>query len=709
MMKTDIVIVGCGAAGLYCALNLPKEKNIVIVTKDELEKSDSFLAQGGICVLHDENDYESFFEDTMRAGHYENNPESVDIMIRSSRSVINELVGYGVQFKKEGDEFVYTKEGAHSRPRILYHEDETGKEITSHLLEAVKKLPNVKLIEKYTMVDIVAKNNVCYGIIGHDENRKFSCILADYTMFATGGIGGLYAHSTNYPHLTGDALAISLKHGIKLQHIDYIQIHPTTLFDKSGGREFLISESVRGEGAILLNSKGERFVDELQPRDVVANAIYKEMEKEGSNHVWLSMLPIPKDEIQTHFPHIYEHCLSVGYDVTKEPIPVVPSQHYFMGGIDVDKYSKTSMDRLYASGETACNGVHGRNRLASNSLLESLVFAQRAAKRIAENYTTSDFDEPVNINEKVYENYKEEYKKAVLTAIEKEKRSKPTMNEVTMKMNADELILSALKEDITSEDITTNSVMRKYQEGEVDLICKQDGVIAGLDVFKRVFELLDKNTKVVFFCNDGDEVKKGEKLGVIRGDIRVLLSGERTALNFLQRMSGIATYTRGISKLFEGTHTKLLDTRKTTPNMRIFEKYAVKVGGGYNHRYNLSDGILLKDNHIGAAGGVKNAIEMAKEYAPFVRKIEIEVENLDMLKEALDAGADIIMLDNMTIEDMKEAVKLCKGKAETECSGNVTKENVARLVDIGVDYVSSGALTHSSPILDLSLKNLHAI
>ena len=276
-------------------------------------------------------------------------------------------------------------------------------------------------------------------------------------------------------------------------------------------------------------------------------------------------------------------------------------------------------------------------------------------------------------------------------------------------MNADELIMQALREDITSEDITTNSVMRHYQAGEVDLICKQDGVIAGLGVFKRVFELLDEKTEVIFYCQDGDNVKKGEKIGLVRGDIRVLLSGERTALNYLQRMSGIATYTREIAKLFEGTKTKLLDTRKTTPNMRIFEKYSVKVGGGYNHRYNLSDGILLKDNHIGAAGGVKEAIMMAKEYAPFVRKIEIEVENLDMLAEALEAGADIIMLDNMSVEDMRKAVELCRGKAETECSGNVTRENVARLVDIGVDYVSSGALTHSSPILDLSLKNLHAI
>ena len=283
------------------------------------------------------------------------------------------------------------------------------------------------------------------------------------------------------------------------------------------------------------------------------------------------------------------------------------------------------------------------------------------------------------------------------------------MNEITMKMNADDAILNALKEDITSEDITTNSVMHEYVLGEVELICKEDGIIAGLDVFKRVFILLDNSTQVTFYCADGDFVKKGDKLGVVKGDIRVLLSGERTALNYLQRMSGIATYTNSIVKLLEGTKTKLLDTRKTTPNMRVFEKYAVKVGGGCNHRFNLSDGILLKDNHIAAAGGVKNAVKMAKEYAPFVRKIEVEVENLQMLKEALDAGADIIMLDNMSIDEMKSAVEIVAGRAELECSGNVTKDNVAKLCEIGVDYISSGALTHSAPILDLSLKNLHAI
>ena len=283
------------------------------------------------------------------------------------------------------------------------------------------------------------------------------------------------------------------------------------------------------------------------------------------------------------------------------------------------------------------------------------------------------------------------------------------MNPITTKMNVDNLILLALQEDISSEDVTTNSVMREYQKGTAQLICKEDGVIAGLDVFERVFQLLDENTKVTFNFKDGDEVKKGDLVGNVEGDIRVLLSGERVALNYLQRMSGIATYTRSVSDLLKGSKTKLLDTRKTTPNMRIFEKYAVKVGGGYNHRYNLSDGVLIKDNHIGAAGSVARAIEMAKEYAPFVRKIEVEVENLDMLQEALDAGADIVMLDNMTPKMMKEAVKMAAGKAETECSGNVTKENIKNIVDIGVDYVSSGALTHSAPIMDLSLKNLHAI
>lgn len=422
-ITTDILIVGSGVAGLYCALNLPKDKQILVVTKSQANRSDSFLAQGGICVLRDESDYDAFYEDTMKAGHYENNPDSVHIMIHSSRAVISDLESFGVRFEKNGEKFTYTREGAHSNPRILFHEDETGKEITSHLLETARGRDNITIMENYTMVDLICENNECFGIIGHDENGVYSQILGDYTILATGGIGGIFQHSTNYKHLTGDAIALALKYGIKLQHIDYIQIHPTTLYTEKDGREFLISESVRGEGAILLDAKGERFVNELLPRDVVANAIFAQMKKEGSKHVWLSMKPIPPEEIKTHFPHIYQRCLEEGYDVTKEPIPVVPSQHYFMGGIDVDRYSRTSMNRLYAAGETACNGVHGRNRLASNSLLESLVFAKRAADNITATYCRPTAAPEVEIVPSQYADYRQKYKTLVIEAIEKEKKS----------------------------------------------------------------------------------------------------------------------------------------------------------------------------------------------------------------------------------------------------------------------------------------------
>ena len=389
-IHTDAVIVGSGVAGLYSALKLPEDMKVVLITKSDLESSDSFLAQGGICVQRDEEDYDSYFEDTMKAGHYENRRESVDIMIRGSRAVIQDLVGYGVWFEQENGEFIYTREGAHSRPRILFHEDITGKEITSTLLERVKELANVTIYEYTEMTDIIEENGACAGILagkadGTDqEQRETLKIYADHTILASGGIGGNYQHSTNFPHLTGDAVRIAKAHGIRLENLDYVQIHPTTLYSLKPGRRFLISESVRGEGAVLYNHKKERFVDELLPRDVVAQAIREQMEEEGTDHVWLSMEPIPREKILKHFPNIYRHCLEEGYDVTKEWIPVVPAQHYFMGGIWVDSDSHTSMDRLYAVGETSCNGVHGANRLASNSLLESLVFAGRAAEKIKE-------------------------------------------------------------------------------------------------------------------------------------------------------------------------------------------------------------------------------------------------------------------------------------------------------------------------------------
>lgn len=381
-LQADVVIVGTGVGGCFSALNLSEDLSIIMITKSDLESSDSFLAQGGICVLHDDDDYDSYFEDTMRAGHYENRKESVDIMIRGSQDVIHDLIGYGVDFAKEDGKLLYTREGAHSRPRILFHEDITGKEITSKLLAQIKTRKNIQIMEYTTMTDILISQGACAGIEAETSDHKKIYIHADQTIFASGGIGGRYQHSTNFPHLTGDAIDIAKKHGIRLEHLDYVQIHPTTLYSKKPGRRFLISESVRGEGALLYDKNGNRFVDELLPRDVVTKAIQEQMKKDGTDYVWLSLEKIPKEIILSHFPNIYQHCLEEGYDATKEWIPVVPAQHYFMGGIWVDSDSHTSMQNLYAVGETSCNGVHGKNRLASNSLLESLVFAKRAARKI---------------------------------------------------------------------------------------------------------------------------------------------------------------------------------------------------------------------------------------------------------------------------------------------------------------------------------------
>lgn len=380
----DVVIAGCGVAGLYTALNLPSETRILMLCKEDMESCDSMLAQGGICVLHDDQDYDSFFEDTMKAGHYENRRESVDIMIRSSRNIIDHLLELGVRFDRNPDgSLQYTKEGAHSRPRICFHEDITGKEITMTLQRHVRSLPNVEIMEYTAMTDILVKDGICTGMTAQTADGEVLYIHACDTVMATGGIGGLYEHSTNYPCLTGDALKIAKKHGIELEHTDYVQIHPTSLYSEKPGRSFLITESARGEGAVLLNHQKERFVNELLPRDVVSKAIQQEMEKEGTSHVWLSFAAVPEETIRKHFPHIYEKCLEEGYDITKEPIPVVPAQHYFMGGVHVDSNSETTMEHLYAVGETSCNGVHGKNRLASNSLLESLVFAKRAAEKMA--------------------------------------------------------------------------------------------------------------------------------------------------------------------------------------------------------------------------------------------------------------------------------------------------------------------------------------
>lgn len=425
-MRADIIIVGSGCAGLYCALQLPKDKRILIITKDKIEHSDSFLAQGGICMLKDESDYDSYFEDTLRAGHYENNRKSVEIMIKSSKETVEDLMRYGVEFQREEDgSLSFTREGGHSDKRILFHADITGKEITSKLLQEAERRQNISILEYAAMLDIISDDNTCYGVVFRNAQGKIETITANYTVLACGGIGGLYRHSTNYRQLTGDGVAIAMEHGIDLEHINYVQIHPTTLYTKKPEeRSFLISESVRGEGAVLYNKEKKRFVNELLPRDVLTEKIHEQMAKDDMPYVWLSMEAIPKEEIMQHFPNIVEHCRKKGYDVFSECIPVVPAQHYFMGGIKVDMASKTSMKQLYAIGETACNGVHGRNRLASNSLLESLVFAKRAAREMTEQFLDTRIEDTVvkAVDTSVYQDTEalaEKYKKNVLDEIER--------------------------------------------------------------------------------------------------------------------------------------------------------------------------------------------------------------------------------------------------------------------------------------------------
>ena len=399
----DVIIVGTGAAGLYCALNLPERKKILIITKDQSDQSDSFLAQGGICMLRGEDDYDDYFEDTMRAGHYENNPKAVELMIRSSNSIIRDLLNRHVDFARKADGGLdFTREGAHSRPRILFHKDITGKEITQTLLNEVKQLENVDIAEYMTMVDLISRDNICGGVIAMNRNNEVFPVYAEHVVLACGGLGGLFHNSTNYPHISGDGIGIAMKHHVELEHLDYIQIHPTTLYSQKPGRRFLISESVRGEGALHYDKNGQRFTNELQPRDLLTQAITIQMEKDGTDFVWEDMRPLGEKTILEHFPNIFQKCMEEGFDPRKEPIPVVPAQHYFMGGISVNLASRTSMHGLYACGETSCNGVHGKNRLASNSLLESLVFARRAADDIIFGETPA-FSNSVRLDLKQYE------------------------------------------------------------------------------------------------------------------------------------------------------------------------------------------------------------------------------------------------------------------------------------------------------------------
>lgn len=423
--KYDVIIVGTGAAGMFAALELPEDLKILMITKDKTENSNSYLAQGGICTLKDPSDYDAFFEDTLRAGRYENDRDSVRCMIEGAETVNRTLLSYGVDFDRgEDGEFDYTREGAHSGYRILHHKDITGKEITSKLIEEARTRDNIEIEEYTVMMDLIMEQNRCIGIVVKDSGGRLSQIMGKAVILATGGIGGLFEHSTNFRHITGDSFAMAARHGIKLKNLNYIQIHPTVLYSSKPGRGFLISESVRGEGAILINSKGERFVDELLPRDVVSAAIREEMHKTRSKCVYLSLEGKPEEWIRSRFPNIYQKCLEEGYDLCKEPIPITPAQHYLMGGIETNIDGETSARNLYAVGETGCNGVHGANRLASNSLLEGLVFGKRAAEKIRETIGMISYsDKTVSLEPYEHEEaWKEENMKLIMNEIKRRDR-----------------------------------------------------------------------------------------------------------------------------------------------------------------------------------------------------------------------------------------------------------------------------------------------
>jgi len=415
--KYDVIIVGSGVAGCFCALQLPNDCKVLLITKKKLEDCNSYLAQGGICVLKQQDDKDAFINDTLTAGHFYNDKEIVEIMVNESRDIIHELETYQVEFEKKDNEYLYTKEGAHSTSRILYYKDQTGKEITTKLIKAVTSKSNIDIKEETRLIDLICDNNQCYGIITSNSN-KIQSYLGKHIVLATGGVGGLYPHSTNYRHMVGDGLALALKHNILLKDDNYVQFHPTSFYEESNDRRFLLSESLRGEGARLYNHKKERFVEELLPRDKVVKAIYQQMELEKQPYVFLSLKDITDVNIEERFPTIVAYLKQHGYDPLKEMIPVVPAQHYYMGGIKSDRYAKTSMMNLFAIGETACNGVHGKNRLASNSLLESLVFARRAALYIKNNLTIPFYSKDIEISHTIY-NQLAFYKEQVIKTITK--------------------------------------------------------------------------------------------------------------------------------------------------------------------------------------------------------------------------------------------------------------------------------------------------
>ena len=838
MQRYDYLIAGSGLAGLYAAFVASKYGSVAVVTKCKVSDSNTYYAQGGIASVTDNEDSPEFHsDDTITAGRGLCNPLAVDILVNECPVRIKELIEEGMHFDMSEGVLALGLEGGHRKRRVLHAGgDITGRRISEFMTGQILSNPGITLFENHQALEVILDNEGrgeggrCAGLkVWNFDTGSQENFYAGSTILALGGASAIYSRTTNPETSVGDGVALCYKAGCRIADMEFIQFHPTTLYSPDD-KSYLISEAVRGEGAHLLNHKGERFMvnihplAELAPRDVVAQAIEREIKRDpqGRPFVYLSLKHLDPERIKTRFPHIFLTCAKLGIDMC-DRIPVAPAAHYMVGGVKCDTDGKTGVDGLYVCGELASTGIMGANRLASNSLAECIVFGYRSVMsareyQCSENFPRETFEglaQSVSENdfqfnpeglksylqireqlsfimsryagivrdkeglemavaqiEKLKENlpvvgngkeyycsisenllivasliirgalyrresrgghFRSDYPKennynlyhtiqqrgkmngslsanwysTVKSSLSSNKKDNPVKksNSRIMTHNSliDKIIDLAIEEDVASGDITTNSIILEKTKATAVFKMKADGVVSGIDIIKRVFEHLDKNVIWRPFVKDGDRVSKEDVIVEIEGSYRCLLTSERIALNILQRMSGIATLTSQFVKEVEGTDAKILDTRKTAPGLRILDKMAVAAGGGKNHRMGLYDMVLIKDNHIKIAGGIKNAVAQVRENINMGMKIEVETSNLDEVKEAVECGADIIMLDNMDNATMKRAIEIIAGRAETEASGNMNLSRVREVALLGVNYISVGALTHSISALDISM------
>jgi L-aspartate oxidase/nicotinate-nucleotide pyrophosphorylase len=774
--ETDFLVIGGGVGGLFAALLAARRGSVVLITKSALTVSNSAWAQGGIAAAVASDDSPRLhLEDTLRAGRGLCNEKAVEILTCEGPERIRDLEAFGAAFERNEAGYDLSREGGHSRRRVLHADGTaTGGHVVNVLTHRVRESGAIRVLEFTTALELLHDDGQCFGVLtANVKTGALGIFQAPRTILSTGGAAGLFRNTTNPPTATGEGIGLAYRAGAEVMDMEFVQFHPTALYSETG-QCFLISEAVRGEGAYLLNAAGDRFMlryhemGELAPRDVVSLAVHREMKAAKSDWVFLSLKHLGGDFVRRRFPNIHEECLRQGLDITRDLVPVCPAAHYMVGGVRTDLQGRTSLEGLAACGEVAATGVHGANRLASNSLLECLVFAKRAVEsaspgplpadrttparrklrriqaagwpadgpcrpdsqpsgalrrpkgigraskgrrralaRLAASFDSRQPDRsggaaPKGIARRARARRFSRRKSRMAETHRPSARERTTIRR-TLDHRIRSIVDRALEEDIGSGDPSA-ALFPDSAQARAVILAKQAGVVAGLQVAEMVFRKLDAGLAWNPCKQDGERVREGETVAELSGNLRAILTGERTALNFLQRMSGIATLTNRFVEAVAGMRTKILDTRKTAPGLRILDKYAVRAGGGFNHRLGLYDGVLLKDNHVRAAGGIEQAVRAVREHVPPGQKIEVEVTQTAEVEEALRAGAEIVLLDNMSVMEMKKAVQWIQGRALVEASGGVTLENVRQIAATGVDWISVGALTHSVKALDLSLE-----